>query len=148
MRCFLLILFSIIFVLKAHSQARIADVDSAYKVIDLNFNNPDSIQYVLYIHSSHNCGYCRMLRRDFNNENIPKNLRVIFMEYDTPEEAIIKDSNTYVNSEVVIVKMPARNSQIRLFPTSELVKVSDDKVIRTIKGYRSNYWTKIFRIIE
>jgi len=143
---YLLALTCWLFLSVAAGQVSIPDFADSYVVLASERN--DTSEYVLYLHSSHKCGFCQRLRRDFMNSEQPENLRVVFLEYDTPEKNIREVSETYKGSEVRLVKTPAFDSEMNFFPTGFIVDQTKGKIVKKIKGYRGNYWKKIAHIVR
>lgn len=99
--------------------------------------------YILVIHSSHFCGYCRKLRADFHDRETGGDLKIVFIEYDTPVEKILAAETTYKNSDVH-VPGESHSRRIDFFPTSYLYDLKKNKK-RKIKGYTAGFWGKVLR---
>lgn len=100
-----------------------------------------SVDYLLFVHSSHRCGFCWRLKNAMADENLPKNLRVVFVEYDTPEDWILDKKSSYLGSEVR--RVADKETEIRLFPHSQLVHADDSSKVKDYKGYYNGYWPKV-----
>ncbi len=102
----------------------------------------EDVRYVLYVHSSHKCSFCLKARRDFDDVDIKKNTRIIFLEYDTEVEKIELVANTYKGQEVRSVSK-YDNGSIKIFPTFQLYDTEKYKVIKKKKGYAEGELAKI-----
>lgn len=101
--------------------------------------------YILVIHSSYFCGYCRKLRADFQVRETGRDLKIIFIEYETPVEKILAVRTTYKNSDVY-VPGESHSRKIDFFPTSYIYDLKKNKR-RKIKGYTPGFWDRVLRKI-
>lgn len=86
-----------------------------------------------------------MLRKQMSNQDLPDNLDIVFMEYDTPEDWILKADSTYLGFEVRIVTIMGTDSKVKIFPYSQLMRVRDSSVVKKYKGYPYEFWDDIFK---
>lgn len=100
-----------------------------------------SVDYLLFVHSSHRCGFCWRLKNAMAKEDLPNNLRVVFLEYDTPAEWILDKKSSYHGNEVR--RVAEKETQIKLFPHSQLVYAADSSKVKNYKGYFDGYWDKV-----
>jgi len=106
-------------------------------------SNYSSFDYFLIVYSSHRCGYCRKLRLDFMDQNLPEHVKVIFIEHDTTADEILRVSNSYRNADVYIPKVDSF-PEIDFYPTAFLIDLDKGKKKR-FKGYRFKFWEKAFQ---
>lgn len=119
---------------------------SSFKNVILTDSSRNGDEFQLIVYSSHKCGFCRQLRRDFQSIEIPDNLKVIFVERDTRIDEIIKVKESYRNSDVYIFGQNT-SSEVDFFPTLYLFNTKGKRV-KKWKGYRSNTWNKILRRVN
>lgn len=124
---------------------KVYDLDGSYAVLTADPHADRHIDYLLFVHSSHKCGYCRLLRRDMARQDLPDNLRMVFMEYDTPEAWILDADSTYRGAEVRRVPAERGEYKVKIFPTSQLVRSRDSSVVKKYKGYPYDFWEDVFR---
>lgn len=129
---------------------KIYDLDRSYTVLEADPHARAQADYLLFVHSSHRCGYCRLLRRDMAQKHLPDNLRLVFMEYDTPEAWIVDADSTYRGAEVrrVSAEGHRENYKVKLFSTSQLVRARDSSVVKKYKGYPYDLWEDVFKRVR
>lgn len=106
-------------------------------------SNHSTIDYVLIVHSSHRCGFCRKLRNDFQSVEIPNHLKIIIIEQDTDPEWIVAEAETYKRSEVYIPS-PSSSHRATFLPTAFLYDRNGKKV-KKFKGYKDDFWQRVIR---
>jgi hypothetical protein len=118
--------------------------DPAYgrKIIETDSSHAH-FDFIILIHSSHRCGFCRKLRADFQEVSIPENLKVIFVEYDTPADQIVRVSETYRNADVYLPD-PGVPRDVDFFPTAFVINTKTGER-KKYKGYRKDLWEKMVR---
>jgi len=109
-------------------------------------SNEVSADYQLVIHGSHRCGFCRKFRKDFQTVDVPDNLKVSFIEYDTKREWIEEEAETYKESDVYVLK-DGETQKEKFLPMIYLYNAKTGKKKR-FKGYRQDTWEKILAQVE
>lgn len=123
---------------------KVGNFHFAEQVLEPTLETEMETEYLLFVHSTHRCGYCQLLRRDMAKQNIPDNVRLVFMEYDTPEEWILEADSSYLGAEVR--RFPETwKSKVKIFPTSQLVRARDSSIVKRYKGYPFDFWEDVFR---
>lgn len=125
------------------SGQKIYDIALSQKILEPKNVDSAATEYLLFIHSSHRCGYCRLLRRDMASQSLPDNLRIIFMEYDTPGEWILEADSSYLGQEVRQVKVSGEDQKVKIFPTAQLVRAADSSVVKKYKAYPYDFWKDV-----
>jgi thioredoxin-related protein len=119
---------------------------SEFELVKEGWSNEVSADYQLVIYGSHRCGFCRKLRKDFQTFDVPDNLKVSFIEYDTDPEWIEEEGATYKESNVYVLN-DGETQKEKFLPMIYLYNVKSGKKKR-FKGYRQDTWEKILTQVE